>query len=756
MNDAPVASGTTVTGSEDDSSITGAVPAASDIDVENVTYAAVGTLPVGVTFNADGTFSVAPQSADQGLDDGESRVVTFQYVANDGTVNSAPATVTVTIQGKNDTPVSGGAISASGSEDDSAITGAVPAASDIDVEALSYALIGSAPAGVTFNTDGTFSVAPLASDQGLDDGESRVVTFQYVANDGTVNSAPATVTVTINGLNDAPIASGTTATGSEDDSAISGAVPAASDIDVENVTYAAVGTLPVGVTFNADGTFSVAPQPADQGLDDGESRVVTFQYVANDGTVNSAPATVTVTIQGKNDTPVSGGDISATGSEDDSAISGTVPAASDIDVENVTYAAVGTLPVGVTFNPDGTFSVAPQSADQGLDDGESRVVTFQYVANDGTVNSAPATVTVTINGLNDAPIASGTTATGSEDDSAISGAVPAASDIDVENVTYAAVGTLPVGVTFNADGTFSVAPQPADQGLDDGESRVVTFQYVANDGTVNSAPATVTVTIQGKNDTPVSGGDISATGSEDDSAISGTVPAASDIDVENVTYAAVGTLPVGVTFNADGTFSVAPQSADQGLDDGESRVVTFQYIANDGTVNSAPATVTVTINGINDAPVASGTTATGSEDDSAITGAVPAASDIDVESVTYAAVGTLPAGVTFNTDGTFSVAPSASDQGLDDGESRVVTFQYVANDGTVNSDPATVTVTIQGKNDAPVSGGAISASGSEDDSAITGAVPAASDIDVESVHLCAAVGTVPQQVSRSIPMARSP
>jgi hypothetical protein len=67
----------------------------------------------------------------------------------------------VTIQGKNDAPVSGGAISASGSEDDSAITGAVPAASDIDVESVTYAAVGSAPAGVTFNTDGTFSVAPL-------------------------------------------------------------------------------------------------------------------------------------------------------------------------------------------------------------------------------------------------------------------------------------------------------------------------------------------------------------------------------------------------------------------------------------------------------------------------------------------------------------------------------------------------------------------------------------------------------------------
>jgi VCBS repeat-containing protein len=746
MNDAPVASGTTVTGSEDDSNITGAVPAASDIDVESLTYAAVGTLPAGITFNTDGTFSVAPQSSDQGLDDGESRVVTFQYVANDGMVNSAPATVTVTIQGKNDAPVIGGDVSTTGSEDDSAITGTVPAASDIDVEGLTYAAVGTLPAGVTFNTDGTFSVAPQSSDQSLDDGESRVVTFQYVANDGTVNSTPATVTVTISGMNDAPVASGTTVTGSEDDSNITGAVPAASDIDVESLTYAAVGTLPAGITFNTDGTFSVAPQSSDQGLDDGESRVVTFQYVANDGMVNSAPATVTVTIQGKNDAPVIGGDVSTTGSEDDSAITGTVPAASDIDVEGLTYAAVGTLPAGVTFNTDGTFSVAPQSSDQGLDDGESRVVTFQYVANDGTVNSTPATVTVTINGMNDAPVASGTTVTGSEDDSAITGAVPAASDIDVESVTYAAVGTLPAGVTFNTDGTFSVAPQSSDQGLDDGESRVVTFQYVANDGTVNSAPATVTVTIQGKNDVPVSGGAISTTGSEDDSAITGAVPAASDIDVESVTYAAVGTLPAGVTFNTDGTFSVAPQSSDQSLDDGESRVVTFQYVANDGTFNSAPATVTVTINGMNDAPVASGTTVTGSEDDSSISGAVPAASDIDVESLTYAAVGTLPAGVTFNTDGTFSVSPQSSDQGLDDGESRVVTFQYVANDGTVNSAPATVTVTIQGKNDAPVSGGAISASGSEDDSSINDQVPAASDIDVESVTY-AAVGALPAGVT---------
>ena len=131
-------------------------------------------------------------------------MITFDYVANDGTVDSAPATVTVTITGVNDAPVSGGAASASGTEDDASITGSVPVASDVDVEALTYRLVGAAPAGVTFNPNGTFSVVPSAADQGLDSGESRVITFDYVANDGTVDSASATVTVTINGTNDIP------------------------------------------------------------------------------------------------------------------------------------------------------------------------------------------------------------------------------------------------------------------------------------------------------------------------------------------------------------------------------------------------------------------------------------------------------------------------------------------------------------------------------------------------------------------------
>ena len=177
-------------------------------------------------------------------------------------------------------------------------------------------------------------------------------------------------------------------------------------------------------------------------------------------------------------------------------------------------------------------------------------------------------------------------ASGSEDDASIGGNVPSATDIDGDTLTYHLVaGSVEVDgaaapdgtVTLNADGSYSYDPS-GDQGLDDGESRTITFRYVANDGDEDSAEATITITVNGANDAPVSGGDDSASGSEDDASIGGTVPAASDVDVEDLTYHLVpGSVLVDseaapdgtVTLNADGTYSYTPTAGDQGLDTGE-------------------------------------------------------------------------------------------------------------------------------------------------------------------------------------------
>ena len=60
--------------------------------------------------------------------------------------------------------------------------------------------VAAADSTVTFGSNGAFSYTPVAADQGLDTGKSKVITFDYVATDGEANSAPATVTVTVNGV----------------------------------------------------------------------------------------------------------------------------------------------------------------------------------------------------------------------------------------------------------------------------------------------------------------------------------------------------------------------------------------------------------------------------------------------------------------------------------------------------------------------------------------------------------------------------
>ncbi len=291
QNDAPVASD--LTDSTDEDTVYNGAVSATDADDTALTYAIVGATPAGVTFNSDGTFSIAPLSGDQALDAGETRVITFDYVANDGETDSATQTVTITINGVNDAPVASDLTDST--DEDTVYNGSV-SATDADDTALTYTIVGATPPGVTFNSDGTFSVAPLSGDQALDTGDTRVVTFDYVANDGETDSATQTATITINGVNDAPEASDLTDS-TDEDTVYIGSV-SATDVDDTALTYAIVGTTPAGVTFNSDGTFSVAPLSGDQALDTGDTRVVTFDYVANDGETDSATQTVTITING--------------------------------------------------------------------------------------------------------------------------------------------------------------------------------------------------------------------------------------------------------------------------------------------------------------------------------------------------------------------------------------------------------------------------------------------------------------------------
>ena len=132
--------------------------------------------------------------------------------------------------------------------------------------------------------------------------------------------------------------------------------------------------------------------------------------------------------------------------------------------------------------------------------------------------------------------------------------------------------------------------------------------------------ATVTITITGVNDAPVAVDDTGTT--DEDSALLVSDPGVlgNDTDAEgdtltvaevNGVVANVGprvTLTSGalLTLNADGSYTYDPNGQFESLDDGQSDTDSFTYKANDGDADSNEATVMITINGVNDAPVAVG------------------------------------------------------------------------------------------------------------------------------------------------------
>jgi VCBS repeat-containing protein len=125
----------------------------------------------------------------------------------------------------------------------------------------------------------------------------------------------------------------------------------------------------------------------------------------------------------------------------------------------------------------------------------------------------------------------------------------------------------------------------------------------------------------------------------------------------------------------------------------------------DGLLTSANATVTITVNAVNDAPTASGEAYSVDEDNTLTVNAASGllGNDSDVEADALAAVlvsGPSNGSLTLNTDGSFSYTPDANFNGSD-------SFTYEVSDSLLTSSTATVTITVNPVNDAPVVVGGI-------------------------------------------------
>lgn len=218
---------------------------ATDANIEDTVAFSLGAVVGGTATISNGVVTFTPTANFNGA---ASVVVN----ATDGTV-TASQTVAITVTAVNDAPVAAAATAAATEGGVPAVTGAV-VATDVDGDVLTYspATGQAAVAGLTFNSNGTYSFDPTnAAYNSLAQGATQVVVFNYTASDGTLSSS-STLTITITGTNDAPVATVIPAQTATQDSAFSfNASTFFSDPDTgATLTYSAAN-LPAGLSINA-------------------------------------------------------------------------------------------------------------------------------------------------------------------------------------------------------------------------------------------------------------------------------------------------------------------------------------------------------------------------------------------------------------------------------------------------------------------------------------------------------------------------
>jgi ELWxxDGT repeat protein len=295
---------------------------------------------------------------------------------------------------------------------------------------------------------------------------------------------------------------------------------------------------------------------------------------------DASVATVVRTVVVTNDAPTAA-DLSVTTAED-VAVIGQVTGG-DADGDSLTFALVNGPTFGsIVFHADGTFLYTPDANYYGSD-------AFTFVVLDSEFASGEGIVAVTITPVNDTPTATPASFNIFEGESLTDTLI--GFDPDGDPVTYLLVdGPLHGTVEILTDGTFNYTSV-------DGYSGPDLFTFQVNDGTEFSDSASVTMSITAVNHTPTGIGQTLAT--FEDTPLTGAV-AATDPDDDPLIFSLFNGPANGqLTFTVNGEFTYIPGPNFHGTD-------SFSFVADDGSGPSEPATVTISVTAVNDAPFAMG------------------------------------------------------------------------------------------------------------------------------------------------------
>lgn len=365
-----------------------------------------------ITF-VNGQLQYDPGKLFQFLKEGELTTDTFSYTIKDENGLTSSAIVTVTIEGKNDSPEANND-KANVFEDGPPVLVNV-LANDTDPDQgddkaiLSFDHTSTAGAIITLVND-QLKYNPGALFQYLGNGQITTDTFTYVMVDGNGETSSATVTMTIYGKNDCPVAKDDKGKAYEDGPPVLVNV-LANDIDVDQGDSKTISSFDYlsaagAVVSLVNDQLQYDPGALFQYLGKGQTTTDTFTYTMVDGSGATSSATVTMTIYGKNDCPVAKNDVGKA-YEDGSPVLINV-LANDTDVDQgdtksiLTFDHMSDAGAVVTL-VNGQLQYDPGDLFQYLGAGQTTTDTFTYTMVDGSGATSSATVTMTIYGRNDCP-----------------------------------------------------------------------------------------------------------------------------------------------------------------------------------------------------------------------------------------------------------------------------------------------------------------------------------------------------------------
>ncbi len=571
-------------------------------------------------------FNSATESFDY-LSVGQTLSLTYTITVTDSQGTSDTQAIVITITGTNDVPVAQAGTNTA-TEDGSSISGTL-AETDLDlIDTHTFALITDTTEGTTVvNSDGTYTFDPETDFQDLAAGETRDVTFVYEVTDNHSATSRETITITVTGTNDAPVAvvdnvtaveaggvnnaafginpNGNVFTNDTDPDAsntftiigVAGGVQSSASGSVGSGVAGLYGTL----TINTDGTYSYVIDNANADVQ--ALRLATntlddvFTYSLNDNDGSASTAQVTVTIQGSNDNP---DDLTAIGLQIDenASIGSAVGSVTTQDLDSgdsFTYRLTDSAAGRFSIDNSGNITVADST---GLDFEDATTHNIEVEVTDIAGGTYRESFTISLNDLDEFDVAPSTDIDSNANEvrenqiGSSVGITALAIDNDGTNNTVTYFLDDDDGGRFAIDQATGIVTTTMLLDFESQNSHQIIVEARSSDG--SSSLETFTINVLDANEAPLAFGESYTLTANSSLNLGNPGVVANDIDVDGDTLSSIiETQPTHGTLVQlpDGSIVYTPNGGFFGED-------SFTYRATDGLLQSNIATVTLNVEAV--------------------------------------------------------------------------------------------------------------------------------------------------------------